>query len=265
MAFNISEFSSVISDKGLSKGNKFKVRIFPPKEVLRNIQRQKIIRPKMLQYLEFYAKSVTLPELDVQTTEVQPQGFGPIVRRPQNINFPVLPVVFNVDQQLDLVQFFHQWTKGIINYDSQEVFESYNGALPFELGYKQDYASHIQVMVYDDKGEPQYKYQFSNAYPVNVGNIEASWENNDETLTISVGFTYDRLRMEGSADPEPLTERERQNLDNKYKEYVRQRQDDIDTRVAGELDRIESDAQRRDQNQNIQQSTNTGSTRGRRI
>ena len=201
MAFNIADFNANLNRHGLAKNHSFRMRITPPPVIFFDtIDRF----PVANNALEFYCRSITLPEFDLTTTEVQHQGFGLITRRPQTMNFPILPVVFNVDSNMDMVKWFQLWTQHIINYDkSKGEFGNLNGALPFEMGYKREYSTVLRVDVYDETAKSVMQYQMSGAYPVNVGNIETAWANNDEVMTLAVGFSYDQLQVTGSKNPDP--------------------------------------------------------------
>jgi len=199
MAFNINDLNAQIGKHGVQKGNLFRMTITPPPGLV-GVQLPTAMESRDLQ---FFCRAVTLPEFDVQTDEVQPQAFGPVVRRPRTLNFPVLTAVFTVDGDMKVPSYFHRWTQLIINYDNTSQYGSLNGALPFEMGYKQEYATTIIVDVYNEYGEDIYTYKFKNAYPINVGQVETAWANNDEALTQSVGFSYDILSVTGASVPRP--------------------------------------------------------------
>tara|TARA_R110000744_G_scaffold220297_1_gene339129 strand:+ start:154 stop:915 length:762 start_codon:yes stop_codon:yes gene_type:complete len=204
MAFSISEFNSKIHDHGLAKNNLFFVRIGLPPALLGELSQIPVSRD-----LEFFCKSVTLPEMDITTADVQPQGFGPNVRRPSGMQFPVLPATFMVDANFGVLKMFHRWTQAIVNYDrSGGNLAGVDNALPFELGYKDEYATTMQVAVYSHSSRSvEYVYEFSGVYPVNVGNVTASWENQAEVMTLPVGFTYDQLKVTGAKSGEVLADK----------------------------------------------------------
>ena len=192
MAFNIQEFNSAISRHGLSKDNLFLVNITPPKSMRNN--------EGIIPDLRFFCRSVTLPEFAVTTTAYQTQGFGAITRRPTAMTFPVLPTVFMVDSNFGVLKFFHKWMQLQINYDtSGGPMSSVDGQLPFEMGYKSDYASTVEVIVYSYGSESiTYRYVMSGAYPIQVGNITEAWSNGGEVMTLPVGFTYDEIKVTGA-------------------------------------------------------------------
>lgn len=191
MAFNIQEFNSTISRHGLAKDNLFMVNITPPKS-LRNDE-------GIIPDLRFFCRTVTLPEFDVVTTDYQVQGFGATTRRPTSMLFPILPTVFMVDSNFEIMKFFHRWMQLQINYDtSGGPMSAVDGQLPYELGYKSDYASTVEVVVYSYASESiTYTYTMSGAYPVQVGNVTESW-GSTEIMTLPVGFTYDEIKVTGA-------------------------------------------------------------------
>lgn len=202
MTFNINSFNSSLQRHGLARDNIFKVEIGIPGQLQSEIA--KVAPVASRGNIEFFCNSVTLPAFDIETDELQPQSIGPNVRRPRTMNFPILPCVFNVDEEMGMVKFFHRWTQHIINYDkSKGMFGNIDGQLPFEMNYKNEYAATVKVHVFRANGAKAYTYEFGGAYPVNVGEIQTSWANNDQTMTLSVGFTYDLMKVDGAKEPDP--------------------------------------------------------------
>ena len=195
MAFNISEFSSKINKHGLAKNNLFFARFGLPRSLLDELTQIPVSRD-----LQFFCRSVTLPELDITTVDYQQQTFGSPIRRPQSLTFPILPVVFMVDSNFGVMRLFHRWTQSIVNYDrTGGNLGAVNNALPFEMGYKNEYSTTMSVAVYSGNTEQiEYVYEFSGLYPISVGAISPAWENGADVLTLPVGFTYDTLKVTGS-------------------------------------------------------------------
>ena len=134
MAFNIANFSSKINEHGVAKNNLFFATITTPTGIAGAMEENKIVQSGDL---KFFCRSVTLPEFDISTTDYQPNGFGSPIRRPQGMNFPILPAVFMVDSNFGVMKFFHRWAQSIVQYDrSAGNNGNVGGALPFEMGYK---------------------------------------------------------------------------------------------------------------------------------
>ena len=88
----------------------------------------------------------------------------------------------------------------IVNYDtSSGPISEVDGQLPFEMGYKSDYATTIEIIVYSFQSDSiTYTYKMSGAYPIQVGNITEAWESQGELMTLPIGFTYDELKVDGA-------------------------------------------------------------------
>ena len=201
MSFNIQSFSSKISQHGLAKNNLFFVTIVVPSAIRDEMEKIAVVPD-----LQFFCRSVTLPEMDMITADIQPQGFGSPQRRPQGMNFPIIPAVFMVDSDFGVMKFFHRWAQAIINYDRSEgVRGIVNNQLPFEMGYKNEYGTKMTVTVFSFGGGSEtdsiYTYELSGAYPVNIGNTSEAWESTAEIMTLPVGFTYDTLSVTGAKTP----------------------------------------------------------------
>jgi len=195
MSFNISEFSSALGKHGVARDNLFMVNVTPPKALRNNGEDDSIIPD-----LRFFCRSVTLPEFDIQTTDYQTQAFGAVTRRPQSMTFPILPTVFMVDSNFGIMKFFHRWTQLMVNYDtSAGILAEVDGSLPYEMGYKNEYASTVEVIVYSYASESiTYTYKFSGAYPIQVGNVTEAWGQAGDVMTLPVGFTYDEMQVTGA-------------------------------------------------------------------
>jgi hypothetical protein len=204
MTFNISEFSGKLNKHGVARSNLFFTRFGLPQSLLNELTQIPISRD-----LQFYCRSVQLPELDISTFDYQQQTFGSPIRRPQSLNFPILPVVFMVDADFGVMKIFHRWAQSIVNYDrTGGNLGSVNNALPFEIGYKDEYSTTMSVAVFSGHtNRVQYVYEFSGVYPISIGSVSTAWENGAEVLTLPVGFTYDTLKMTGSRTGQVLADK----------------------------------------------------------
>lgn len=188
MAFNISEFNSQMNKRGLAKNNMFLVTITVP-NTLNFLNSELPSRD-----LQFLCKSSSLPSLDISTVDVRMQGWGKIEKRPSDFQNNNLNLIFMVDSEFSTLRYFHRWMQGIVNYNdlNGEQSEDPQGKLPYEFEYKKNYVATIQIDVYSENlSELKYTYKFAGAYPVSLGQIEMSWENTAEIMTLGVSFAYD--------------------------------------------------------------------------
>lgn len=189
MSFNISEFSSKLNKYGLSRDNLFLVNITPPDLGV----------DMPAQDLRFFCNSVSLPALSITTADVQTQGYGLAEKRPTGLPLDNLNTVFMVDSTYRVKEFFHRWAQSIVNYDNNNGYNyEYNRMLPYETAYKDSYVGTIQIFVYSyNERDIKYVYEFGHAYPVALGEITTSWENNDNVMVMPVQFAYDQYKVDG--------------------------------------------------------------------
>lgn len=192
MAFNIQQFQSEFGSKGHGVTNLFTVQILTS-PVTGSLERD----------LVFFANATDLPAFDIETTNIAHSGFGTATRKPTGLQYPILPITFFVDKDHKILRFFHEWIRQIVNYDRSEgPLGSVNGLRPFEIGYKSDYQGAIKVTVFSRyNGGDTYVYEFSGAYPINMGTVSMSWDS-EGIMSLPVGFTYDVVNI--TSLPTPL-------------------------------------------------------------
>jgi len=197
MAFNISEFNASINKHGVAQNNLFLVRITGT-PVARILNQEGSTMKE--QDLVFFCRSADLPGFQMQTQDVLPQAFGTPDRRPTNMPLQPLNTVFMIDSKFAVLKFFHRWTQAIVNYDKTSTLGEVDEALPFEMGYKEDYAATVEVVVYSTAVQDfTYTYKMTGAYPITIGNMSTAWENSAEIMTLPVTFTYDTIEVDGQA------------------------------------------------------------------
>ena len=73
MAFNVSDFSATVNRHGLAKDNLFLARFSAPKALSSGSGNRDNMN---LRDLPFFARTVQLPDMDITTTTIKPQGHG---------------------------------------------------------------------------------------------------------------------------------------------------------------------------------------------
>lgn len=194
MTFNIAQFNAQIAKHGLAKNNLFFVRItLPP--TLQDLEQQIPSRE-----LSFLCKSASLPSLELDVIDIRSQGFGKAEKRPTVVRAGSLSLQFMVDSNFATMKYFHRWMQSIVNYNSYDghfTKDAY-GKYPYEFEYKENYAAKVEILVYSgNDGDKVYLYQLGNAYPFTIGEVNVSWENNNEVMVLPVGFEYDKIKVDG--------------------------------------------------------------------
>lgn len=191
MTFKISEFSARLNkNNGLAKTNLFVVRITPPSGL--------ILGQMPTEDMVFFCRSVDIPGININTTDIFNQGHGQLERRASGVTFDPLNAIFMVDGNFGIKRFFHRWAQLVVNYNVDNHFALDQGKLPYEVGYKDEYTGTIDITIFSPNNDTSYSYNFRNVYPTSVGNVTAAWENNDEIMTLPITFQYDNYHTTGT-------------------------------------------------------------------
>lgn len=189
MVFNVADFRAQISKGkfgGLALTNKFIVRITPPAKVFGGSGFA------TMQELSFFCSTSTLPGKNINTFDYKPIAYGQTNKMPLSRTNETLTTGFYSDSNYLIMRFFHRW----LNYIVQDGGEIWNNRAYREIGYKEDYAATIEVIGYDYDASEKITYTFYEAFPIQVGNIQMGWEQNDTTIQIPVEFTYDDMSID---------------------------------------------------------------------
>jgi hypothetical protein len=88
--------------------------------------------------------------------------------------------------------------QSIFNFNTGAVAaEDVYRKLPNEFEYRDNYAARIELYVFSTNDvQKVYKYTFDKAYPVSIGTVDMSWENQAEVMALPVNFEYDSITLE---------------------------------------------------------------------
>ena len=209
MAFNISNFKTTIDTfGGVARSSLFEVRVtnLPfyqggAKKVVVDGQETEEVTvqaskaPFTERELSFFCKSAVIPGITYNTTTFDAVGQLPRQFPTSMVNTP-FSAIFMVDSDHQVLTYFHRWMQSVLNYNNEDAFaESEDGKLPFEVGYKDNYAKLLEVRHYSTESslEKYYKVRLYKAFPISIGDLELAWENNDSYLTLPVTFAYDNI------------------------------------------------------------------------
>lgn len=208
MPFSVSDFSSQLNKHGVAVNNLFIASFTLPgamqgQRITDEVDQKKHeIMP--LQDIPFFARSVQLPDLEFNITDVKTQGHGVSQKRATAMENNTVPVVFMVDSKFQIKRLFHQWNQSIFNHgNGQGVSNTVEGRRLYEYNFHDDYSSVLDILVYSYNQEQiTYNYKFYGAFPVSIGGVQVAWENGAEIMTITVNFAYDSFSVEGAEDGE---------------------------------------------------------------
>ena len=197
MSFRISDFKTTM-DKfgGPARPNLFEVMLFKDAEPGSNMDSRNI---------SFFCTGVNFPGIQVEQAVMAnvaqlPTSF-PMRMTPQPIT-----CTFLLDSNHNVLSFMHNWLQRVMNFSTRTgTFGAIDGEqLPYELGYKDDYACRMSIRHYSTeslgKGSEAKYYEtvLDNTYPYQISDTSLAWDSNDQFTTITVSFSYDQIHY--SAD-----------------------------------------------------------------
>jgi hypothetical protein len=203
MPFSIDQFNSKLNQVGgLARSNVFEVELLPTR--VNGFPTVIQTQNSSLAGLEprFFCQTVSLPSLNVESFLYRPNNIDMARSMPRVVGHGDLECVFMVDDQHKIAEFFHTWMRIIANYSDTP----FGDQLPYELGYKTDYACNMIIRMYSRTpvngrvGGTFYQCQLFDVYPVQVGSITLEWAINDSYMTLPVTFSYSNIDMKRYTD-----------------------------------------------------------------
>lgn len=195
MPFNVSNFKAQIDKFGYLQNNKFEVYINPPVGLLNAVITTDDTEnsvSNIVKMLSFRIEDVVAPGIAQITADVSRYGIGPTQKYPINSQFSEINFSAISDKYGEIWNFWHQWAKltfGFTGTEATSGASSYRHAT-YTANFKEEYATTMQIIVYNNLGFDVLKINLYEAYPVSVRDNILSWSDNNELLNISVNITF---------------------------------------------------------------------------
>ena len=186
-----TEFQAALRERSVARTNLFDVTIALP-TILTNPD-QRAIGTR----LSLWAEGAQLPGYNIQTDSIKRYGIGPQESVPYSIQTNDLTLNFIGDGVGDIQKFFYLWMHSIVRGDNDVRYDeaSATGLLPYEVEFKDRYATTITITQYDEQGTPIIIYELTDAFPKNIPDISVSWSDNNSFMQFGVTFSYLQARM----------------------------------------------------------------------
>jgi hypothetical protein len=192
---NLSDFKSAVVKKGYLTPNRFLVTIPSlPNGVLQSSGSSSNFG-SLTNSLQFYIDTCNLPGVQINTSDNYRYGYGVVVKRPTGLTFADITTSAHSDSEGQVLKFFQNWMKVIMNYDNRTGDLNaqtglIRGQVPYEIAYKSDYAVDMTITVFNQAGDAVVEVDLHDAYPIFLNDIGLSWAENSSIMRIPVTFTY---------------------------------------------------------------------------
>ena len=177
---NINTFIANITKGGLSRANRYELMIAAPSiSALGNFA-----SVSDSDFMRFRVKNVSLPSKSIATTETK--IYGPIRLAPYNITYDQLSFSVYLSNNFSERTYFENWMHYVFDYDTNRL-----------RYYKEYSSSDMKLMIMNEKNETTETYTFEESYPLSVGEVALSYENED-VATCDISMTYRKYIAGGS-------------------------------------------------------------------
>lgn len=189
MVFRITDITSTLNKySGTLKPSSFYARMTPPRQIL------SVGYDKDSMYL---CDAAQLPGLNYATQGVKMMTYDNVEQRPTTVNFPQLNLTFIVDGKAKVFEFFQKWSALINNWSIDTQGTSSVSNLRYgEWSYPEEYEGVVEVYHHDVAQKQVIKFEMNRAFPVQIGDVNVAWENNDSVMRIPVVFAYKSWKTE---------------------------------------------------------------------
>lgn len=175
MAFNINTFRSSLSGDG-ARPTLFEVLINFPST---------IAGAYPIEQSAFQCKASNLPASTIGMIEVP--YFGRKIKVAGDRTFDDWTCTFINDENFNIRNALEYWSNAMDQLSTNNQRKRINGADQNPYSY----VANITINQYGKQGEIVKEYTLVNAFPTSVGQIDVSWENNDQIEEFDVQWTYD--------------------------------------------------------------------------
>jgi len=140
----------------------------------------------------FLCSSATLPGKMITIQQHKRLGYGTEDRRVTGAIMPDVTLTFYVGNDGQPLTYFNEWLENLFytNGTKGASGSSIQGAPLFTVGYREQYITPIDIIMYDDTQTSYLKYTLYEAFPMQIGDIALAWSDNDSFSSVAINFTY---------------------------------------------------------------------------
>ena len=178
MPFNITQFTSDIANRGVSKESQFEVRIFFPQS-LGGLDAELTLR----------AESASIPGRTSQTIDDARDVTGPVRKIGYAPIYVPMDITFLCDEELNVKEKMDSWMDIILGNHRKAGAGQRNSTKLFNPGYYSDYIGTIEILKFNETGKKVVTTKLLEAYPFSIALLNLSWES-EALQKLQVQFQY---------------------------------------------------------------------------
>lgn len=181
-------FLADIRASSVARTNLFEITITPPQILNGDGTARKI---------SLYAQASGLPGTFLQGYDnLKRYGFGPNEFLPREQQTNDTTITFIGDGRGEIYKFFYRWMQGIVPSDIAPYSQNQNftGLAPYEVEFRQNYASTIQLTMFNEQGQSIIEYEFTEAFPKSLPDVQLNWSDTG-MMVFPVVFAFTQARL----------------------------------------------------------------------
>jgi len=161
--------------------------------------------------LTLFCSSAAIPGMQADTATYQPVG-GKAKTYITGMSHDQLACQFMLDSNHQIKSLFHSWMQRVVNYSTAAGnFSEYNGMLPYEVGYRDEYCATCTIKHYTTyANDGYYLTRLNKVFPIALGDVDLNWSS-EGVAVMGVGFQYDSIEYQGEITGSPTTRLNRGN------------------------------------------------------
>jgi hypothetical protein len=187
----LNQFHAALRERGVGRTNLFDVSIaIPP--ILRGVEFS-LIGPA----ISLWAEGAQLPGYNIQTDSIKRYGIGPQESVPYSIQTNDITINMIGDGHGGIQKYFYEWLHRIVRGDNdvRSAEPSVTNLMPYEVEFKNQYATTITITQYNEQGIPVIQYELIDAFPKNIPDISLSWTDGGQYMQFGVTFSYLQAKL----------------------------------------------------------------------
>lgn len=191
MVFHIERFRSNIKKTGVLPSNKFEVVLAPPTGISLNYS-------DSMKELRYRIEEITSPSTTLVTIDTMRYGVGTAQKMPWTAQTNEVGISILADKKSYLWNFWYDWMRYIYEFNPSNAGGASYTSPNYTTRYKNEYATQMQLSVFDHCGNFTSKIDFYDLYPINLKEINFDWNTQNELVKLIVTLTFKEYAMNTS-------------------------------------------------------------------